>query len=480
MNDKTLARTALAAIQGGFASGSLKTAQALAAEVLAGTAPPVLGKPPDGRTTVLNATRVVSSSAPTVTVQDLSPDQREVYEAVLRWYETKPWERNPSERVFSFGGCAGTGKSALTALIIQELAVNRRKRLAVVAPTAKASNVIARKLGNLAAFCEHLGTVHSFLYTPVLDEYEQLVGWSRRFFEKMSDGSYVAKGRDKLRVDLVIVDESSMVDRAMEKDIEALNLPILAVGDHAQLEPVQGVSSWMKNPRMKLEKVHRQAEESGILALATFVRENGELPRNKAALEDIGISYFRSLKAMGSALIESHESVGFQESVILTYTNAARGRLNKSIHKHYFGSETPTEGTQVICLRNNNDIGLINGMRGRIRNKPVQQGVWLIADIEFPDDNVMYSGPFLAAQFGLHGVIPNVEEAAQLLGIKVPTMRNLGAFMDYGFALTVHKSQGSQFRDVFVGLEQSQPREYAKFLYTALTRASERLSFVEL
>ena len=440
---------------------------------------------PRGSTTVINANRIVTSSSAKVTVQDLSPDQREVYDAVLSWFHRRPWESgNPRERVFTLGGLAGTGKTTVLSLLLEELAVNRRKQLCVMTPTGKAATVLSRKLGRLAPFCAHLGTIHSFMYVPILNHNEELTGWGKRFFEKQGEGenaTYVAKSGKIPKLDLLVVDESSMLNQDLEDDILAFNMPVLAVGDHGQLPPVNGRNTWMQKPRMRLEKIHRQAEDNPILALATYVRETGELPRNRAvALQDIGIGFYSSLKEASPSFISTFEQRGFQDTALITYTNELRCRLNAGIHKHFLQNAEPTEGTQVICLKNNTELGLVNGMRGRIRNKPTKQGVWLVAEVEFPDENVLYQGPFVAAQFGLPGLIPNVEEASKLLGVQVPTMKKLGAFLDYGYALTCHKAQGSEFSDVFVVLQQGRtPQDYARWIYTAITRASQRLSFVE-
>jgi exodeoxyribonuclease-5 len=452
------------------------------AEALA--APPSLGKLPDARVSLINQrTTEHDAKQSSVTVKDLSPDQRAVYDKVLRWFETRLWETNPKERIFTLGGLAGTGKTTVLSLLLKELAVERRKLLAVMTPTGKASTVLARKLGRLVPFCAYLGTIHGFMYTPIVNANEELTGWGKRYFEKQGD-TYVAKGGKIPRLDMLVVDESSMLNRELESDLEAFKMPILAVGDHGQLPPVQGKNTWMKNPRERLEQIHRQARDNPILALATFIRETGDLPspRNRRfALEDIGINYYTSLAEASPRMIQTFEERGFQETAVITYTNALRGRLNRGIHKHFIGSNVPQAGTQVICLKNDRDIGLINGMRGHIRNTPVEQGVWFIAEVDFPDENVRYTGPFVRAQFGLPGVISGVEEASQLLKLPVPSMKKLGAFMDFGYALTCHKAQGSEFSDVFVVLERARtPNDYAKWAYTAVTRASQRLSIVEI
>ena len=79
---------------------------------------------------------------------------------------------------------------------------------------------------------------------------------------------------------LIIVDEASMVDDMMIRDLRSFGVPILAVGDHGQLPPVGGVGSLMKNPNLRLEQIHRQAEGNPIIALSKMMREEGRLPES--------------------------------------------------------------------------------------------------------------------------------------------------------------------------------------------------------
>src|SRR5208282_6828508 len=77
---------------------------------------------------------------------------------------------------------------------------------------------------------------------------------------------------------LIIVDEASMVADDMVRDLQSFHVPILAVGDHGQLPPVGGVGSLMKNPMLRLEQIHRQAEGNPIIALSKMIREQGRIP----------------------------------------------------------------------------------------------------------------------------------------------------------------------------------------------------------
>lgn len=407
--------------------------------------------------------------------KDLSPDQRLVYDQALAWVKS----RRPS--VLAIGGYAGTGKTTLVATIAHELCIKRRKAVAFLTPTAKAASVLRRKLAPLQLPTTYVGTVHSFMYSPVLDQYEGLAGWKRRYFTRTEndDGSYSYECKDSEdmpRVDLIIVDEASMVSEEMELDILQFKVPVLAVGDHGQLPPVQGTSSWMTKPDLRLEKIHRQAEDNPILALATYVREEGGLPRN---VSDFGIPFYRGLYALGDPLEDAYDRRGHHEVALICYTNRLRARLNMEVHRSlHDGHAEPGKGSQVICLKNNSP--LVNGMRGVLVSHVEKRDIWYVGDVHFPDENYIYSGPFLQRQFGEAKAPKDTNAASELVGRPIDRMKDLGALFDFGYAMTCHKAQGSQFEEVVVVLEHGRrPQDYARWLYTAITRASEKLSFCE-
>jgi exodeoxyribonuclease V len=410
------------------------------------------------------------------TPSDLSPDQKSAFDRIMAWVKAPG-----AQKVMSLGGYAGTGKTTLLSTITHEICNVQKKAVALLTPTAKAASVLRRKIAPLhlipAPFC---GTVHAFQYSPITGDHEELTGWARRYFQKFEDENgnvtYQAKGKgDRPRVNLLIVDECSMVNREMEEDILAFGVPVLAVGDHGQLPPVQGKSTWMTEPTIRLERIHRQAEDNPILALATYVREEGRLP---PGLDNFGIPYYRSLKEAELPLLRAYDTYGQHDVMMLCFTNRLRARINQGVHKRLFGTDQPTRGSQIICLKNTHD--LINGMRGFLRTAPTVRDIWHLGEVHFPDEHFVYDGPFLRAQFGQAKPPKNTQVAAQLIGRPIEKLDQLGALFDYGYAMTVHKAQGSSAKEVFVVLENGRrPNDYARWLYTALTRASEKLSFVE-
>lgn len=415
---------------------------------------------------------------------ELSLDQARAF-TTLRTFALVKHKRTAPR--ISLGGYAGTGKTTVSSELANELVHEYGKRIAFLAPTGKAASVLRRKLARLAFPPDYyIGTIHGFLYRPVLDEQERLRGWVKRHFRPDGEGFVSENARDEIaRLDLVMVDEASMLNEALEKDVAHLGVPIIAVGDHGQLPPVQGRNTWMQRPEALLETIHRQAEDNPILALAEIVRETGKLPPREN-LHAVGIETFSSLKDFAPALQRSYAEVGLGETAMITWTNRLRTELNESVQKHLFGELRPVPGSQLICLKN--DYPVVNGMRGFVE----EVNAWDKAHqyhlrIAFPDEPsstdptqaLMFHGPVFRPQFGLQRPVDGTQAASELAQHPISTMEECGALYDWGYALTCHKAQGSEFRHVYIVLEPgSEPNDFARWLYTAITRASEKVSFV--
>jgi exodeoxyribonuclease V len=132
---------------------------------------------------------------------------------------------------------------------------------------------------------------------------------------------------------------------------------------------------------------------------------------------------------------------------------------------------------RVICLKNNWDKGIYNGMVGKIGRIIPKQGDsgeihWYEAEISMLEDGMEYDGLISAHQFN---------QATALKEYKQLSYRNLGDLFDFGYALTVHKAQGSQAQRVLLFEERSQhmsDEDWRRWLYTGVTRAEEELTIV--
>ncbi len=415
-----------------------------------------------------------------MTEMKLSEDQQVVYDAMMKWL------RRPTQTL-SVGGYAGTGKSTLLGKLIRE--ERRGLNIACCAYTGKAANVLSQKLGDEIVRRPgddpegdgvDVTTIHRLIYNPYENE----------------DGEIRFKRRGTIRkFDLFVIDEASMVSDRMLEDLKGYNVPILAMGDHGQLPPVGDSGTLMANPNLRLEKIHRQAESSPIIQVAHAIRQYGKFPLPLPA----GVIHLleKPFRDHLDLHVRTSDDARLFDTAVLVYTNRARKTFNKIIRTARWGearaSEGPVEGDVVICLRNNHGWGIFNGMRGVIEAIKHKDGPYDWMKIRFPDDkNRKWSGNVLKRQFERERTFSNMEELrkdhkrggddpfeniAQLNDVPC-------AFFDYGYSLTVHKSQGSQFHTVYLVLEFF-PRDeeerwlWRRWAYTGVTRTVENLIVVE-
>jgi exodeoxyribonuclease-5 len=330
----------------------------------------------------------------------------------------------------------------------------------------------------------------------------------RRFVyvEKIDGKCKLCGGKEWLRREaldrhygLIIVDEASMVDDMMLRDLKEYGVPILAVGDHGQLPPVGGVGSLMKSPHLRLEKIHRQAEGNPIIALSKIIRETGRIPDNMPDSEEVRFGKLRFIEQIIEERYADASAARLLEMGLACYTNKRRVGLNVAVRRARGtarnGRELPRAGEHVICLRNMKAEGgrppVANGMRGVLQSDAVPKqhvnykgeklGVsetQLTGSIAFPEDGIeAHSYDMLRAQFGREKTFSSPEELANETGIH--SFSAAGALFDFGFAMTCHKMQGSQFDDLVVCVERPGPvdeESWRRWLYTAVTRAAKKLT----
>lgn len=426
----------------------------------------------------------VSESALTDTVvtpfpvERLTEEQRGVFDKVLGWLGdvcTRDFLERPSRtlQVTSIGGYAGTGKSTLVTVLGQALELSGMRPL-YLSYTGKAVNVLRKKLRE--AGLEHIPahTVHSSIYRTVLGDDGRVSGFR-------------LLGPDTLReYGVLVLDEASMIDEKMFTDLLSFGRPILAVGDHGQLPPIQGMGSLMRSPQHRLETVHRQAVDNPVLDLATRVRLQGRIPPDFEPKDDrVTLLDRRHLVA---ALHEAWKQYGPEEVAILTYTNADRCHFNRVAQQQLHGDPAALKkGSIVINLRNHENV-LFNGMRGRVTDvsQSTYERRWRHASVLFADDLLQVEGHLFEPQLNRAAPFESLAEIDQLAGRPVYRLTgkpwaHAGLFFDFGYALTVHKSQGSSFKHVFLHLNippaaRGDADNHRRWLYTAVTRASEKLT----
>ena len=166
-----------------------------------------------------------------------------------------------------------------------------------------------------------------------------------------------------------------------------------------------------------------------------------------------------------------------QESLFLVGINATRLKLNQQIRSlRGFESMSPTLGDRVICLKNNWEAGIYNGMIGTVNSLDIKEdrnGVaqWYEADIEM-DDGTSFIGKICLHQFNQPNALTEIDGLAY---------SEIGDLFDFGYALTVHKAQGSQARRVVIFEERTKYMDdeaWRRWLYTAVTRAQKELILI--
>ncbi len=290
--------------------------------------------------------------------------------------------------------------------------------------------------------------------------------------------------KTSLEFDIIVIDEASMVDEAIYQDLSAFGIPILATGDHGQLPPVMGNFNLMEAPDLRLEKIHRQAEGSPILKLSAYIRQHGDLPNGVMNEENIRYIGRDSLPALLGEIYTS-PNVRIGDAAVLCYKNKTRQEVNAMVRQRRFPGmplDMPLVGDQLICLKNANDT-VFNGMRGVLTaaHKYTRSSHAYRASVSFPDDEIEFDGPISAYQFGQLSTFKSFEDLVPF-GLKgVTEWADVGLLVDYGYGMTVHKSQGSEFECVVLVYERPKNASddgFRRWLYTGVTRCSDMLFIV--
>lgn len=366
-----------------------------------------------------------------------SPQQAASLQAVSQWL------KDPYSKIFRLFGYAGTGKTT----IAKEIAGMVKGPVLYMCFTGKAALVL-RKKG-----CPGASTIHSSIYRV-----EDGGRGEARFIWNEESGVAIAK--------LVIVDEVSMVNEELAKDLLRYGTKLLVLGDPFQLPPVKGEGYFINaKPDYMLTEVHRQAADNPIIRMSMDIREGRRLQ-----LGEFGSS---QVIARGAITREQLASLVLEADQLLCGLNKTRMNFNaryrelKGIKGRGF-PQMPTAGDRLVCLKNNSEKGLLNG------------GLWHVDSAHLNDGNVCMVVSSLD-QDDVPTVEVEVPEEFFLGREKELDWRDLKKCdqFTFGYALTVHKSQGSQWDNVLVYDESGTFREdAAKHLYTAITRAAERVTVV--
>ncbi|HEY6257637.1 MAG TPA: AAA family ATPase [Xanthobacteraceae bacterium] len=364
-----------------------------------------------------------------------SPQQDAALKAVADWLKAKPGQ-NGTPPLFRLFGYAGTGKTTLA----KHIAEGADGKVLFAAFTGKAALVMRRK------GCAGATTIHSLIYKPLESESETPT------FELWEDAPAANAA-------LIVIDECSMVDAELGRDLMSFKVPVLVLGDPAQLPPIQGGGFFTEAaPDAMLTEVHRQAQDDPIVRLSMDIR---------AGLRLVPGEYGASQVVRRDALDPQRVLDADQ---ILVGRNATRRAYNARMRERRGVKEAlPMQGDKLVCLRNNRRKGLFNGGLWVIKEKPKTRREIIGMRLQ-PEENALGRTVKVSVRPECFtGAIEKVEWAAR---------KRYDEF-DFGYVLTVHKAQGSQWDDVVLFDESfAFPDSRERWLYTGVTRAAKKLTVV--
>jgi exodeoxyribonuclease-5 len=353
----------------------------------------------------------------------LNHGQQTADNMIMDWFKSRG---NPT---FVLAGYAGTGKTTMAKHIAARI-----PKVKFLAYTGKAASVLRDK------GCDNCSTIHSAIYKHTQDE-------------NGKDVFVFNPDNDLYDYDLVIVDEYSMVSFELRYHLEDSARKVLYLGDPFQLPPIGEQTSL--EPDYFLEEVHRQAKDSTIIEYATNVRNGVKLQKiEKPDLRFISRS---------QVTIEDFAAA----DQIIVGRNNTRVEWNRIMRKRLgFDSTYPQQGEKLICLKNNHALGIYNGMIEEASDNatpPENEGSPTIETPFWFGDIKVWRGDF-----------DGFKERRQY-------ERNRYDRFDYAYAITCHKSQGSEFNNCAVYLQPIGDDEEMRrrWVYTAITRAAKKLLMVD-
>jgi exodeoxyribonuclease V len=380
------------------------------------------------------------------------------------------WKRHGDSPFFLLGGFAGTGKTTLA----KHFASNLPGKVYYAAFTGKAAHVL-RKTG-----IAQVSTIHQLIYTP-RDKCDSKLrdlraARARHLLQPQPNDKIlieldaaIALEQANLRrpdfflntdsplqdASLLVIDEYSMVDEQMGRDLLSFHCPILALGDPGQLPPVQGRRFFTGAPDVMLTEIHRQAAENPIIRLSKDVREGRTLVPGK-----YGLSTVAPMTKLGPDQIRDAMMSADQ---ILVGTNRTRKSYNQTARK-LLGREGPypVAGDKLVCLRNNHLEGLLNGQIWTVKTATMKGDIRL----SLQDDD----GARLTCLAHRTHFVGDPDSLS-------PIERKSANEFDYGYALTVHKAQGSQWHNVTL-VDEWRGNCRKQWLYTGITRAAEKITIL--
>lgn len=412
----------------------------------------------------------------------LTTDQERAKNLIAEWFV------NTSDQVFVLSGYAGTGKTFLIDYVVRNvLHLDIGTEAVFVSPTGKAAANLVKN-GTVA------GTVHSLIYVRDEDEFD--VDENGEVVER-KELNFIKKEKIGDKIRLIIIDEASMINEVVLRDLLSFNVKCLFSGDGAQLPPVNGACPLLSNPHYEMKEIVRQAADNPIIQVATMAREGKTIPYGNYG-DKVCVIRRNTLSE------KERKRLFLKADQILCGRNKTRSSLNSEIRKYKGIPEEnvlPTEGEKVICTLNDwekpldkhNKFYLVNGIIGTARDIKESfddlatmqfQADFMDTEVKVPFDTGIFTNDKYTHMYGERamtlsdGTVVHEGNFALLHKLRVVSEEPICRF-EFAYAITCHKAQGSEFDFVIVFDEAwAFSEEKNRWLYTAITRAKEKLLII--
>lgn len=450
---------------------------------------------------------------------------------------------NSDNKIFLFKGYAGTGKTTLVKYIIDYLQ-NVGKSVQLMAPTGRAAKILSEKTGFKAS------TIHKKIYNLKQLEEEKYKEKGRLKYRFR----YALKEPDENQSMVYFIDEASLISNMYAEgeffifgsgrllsDLvsftqitnEKSRKKVVFIGDPAQLPPVGDAISRaldkkelekefaLKTQEYTLTNIVRQAEESGILNAASYVRQVLNNPERKEfQLPDAqaDLNYI-AMDEVVDNFVKNYDSENINSSIIVNYSNASAFGYNEAVREKLFPGNRALAVGDILIIQQNNynyEVELMNGTLVKVLEvgpleiksnllsyksngeKVRVQHKFRTIKLEVNEFGKSYKIQCLILENLLFSPEANLsyeENIALYLDFKIrnkslkpktpefaDALRNDAYFnalkVKFGYAITCHKAQGGEWNNVFVNMDVAQSvlsDMYLRWAYTAFTRAENNL-----
>lgn len=384
---------------------------------------------------------------------ELNNGQLELKKRLIKWYKSR------DRQYFYYSGQAGTGKTTVVRAFLEEMEMMTGEYIAC-AYVGKAVMVLLRKGYNAS-------TLHSFMYDVVFEVLEDTImdeHGNEKVHRKTVMHFELKKELPKM-IKLIIVDECRMVNDKMITELLSFGIPVIFMGDENQLDPVMGTCTILSKPDYVLTEIMRQAEDDPIVMLADRILKGlplipGQYGKSKIVTE---LPFDKSLLT--------------DYDIILCGKNKTRERINNTIRSNvlHLSPSRISIGEKLICRQNNwtesiDEIYLTNGMTGFVEDIHYETMTSRFLEIDFCPD-------FLDEGF------ERLRLDTKYFWLPYDKRNEFGISnynkFEFGYAITVHLAQGSEYDDVLLLAERIHDKDTTRRLwYTGVTRAVNSITIM--